>query len=78
MTAEPLTTIKVPKQLRARVTRSAADHGLTAAGLITVLLDEHERRRRFEAVRAAYAVEDPTYAEEVEAWDGLAGDGLDS
>lgn len=73
-----MTTIKIPKQLRARVTRSAAEQGLTAAGLIDALLDEHERHRRFEAVRAAYAVDDPTYTQEVEAWDGLAGDGLES
>jgi hypothetical protein len=69
-------TIKVPKQLRERISRDAAHEGLTAAGLISVLLDEHERRARFSAVRRAHAQADPAYAAETAEWEALAGDGL--
>jgi hypothetical protein len=71
-----MTTIKVPKQLRQRVADGAAREGLTAADLISTLLDEYERRRRFDAVRQAYAADDPTYIEETEVWDAAIGDGL--
>ena len=77
MTAEASTTIKVPKTLRERVSREAAREGRTAAGLIAVLLDEHDRQRRFAAVRAAYDAPDPSYNAETKAWDELAGEGLD-
>lgn len=71
------TTIKVPKDLRERIARDAAAQGLTAAALLTRLLDERDRTGRLAAVRAAYAQGDPSYAAETERWDALAGDGLE-
>jgi predicted transcriptional regulator len=76
MTAEQLTTIKVSKDLRERISRDAAAQGTTAAGLISSLLDEHEKRARLAAVRRAYATADDGYLAEFEQWDELAGDGL--
>jgi hypothetical protein len=76
MAVAPTTTIKVPKDLRARISREAAEQGTTAAGLISTLLDEHEKRGRLRAVGRAYATADSSYAEEIEQWDTLAGDGL--
>lgn len=70
------TTIKVPKELRERIARAAAEHGLTAAELIAGLLDTDDRRARFEAVRRAYAAPDDAYRAETEQWESLAGDGL--
>lgn len=72
-----MTTIKVPKHLRERIARNAARDGLTAAGLIAKLLEEHERQERFLAVRRAYATPDATYAEETQQWDSVVADGLD-
>lgn len=77
MRPDEMTTIKVPKRLRERVSRDAARNGLTAAGFLSNLLDEHERQERFEAVRLAYATEDATYVDETAAWDSALGDGLD-
>ena len=77
MTSEPMTTIKVPKHLRERLSRHAGRAGLTAAALISDLLDERERQARFEAVRHAFeASADDAYAAETQEWDSLAGDGL--
>jgi len=79
MASESVTTIKVPKPLRERLSRSASRAGLTAAALISDLLDERERQARFEAVRHAYETSaDDSYAAETEEWDSLAGDGLAS
>jgi hypothetical protein len=79
MSSESMTTIKVPKHLRERLSRNAGQAGLTAAALISELLDERERQARFEAVRRAYeASADETYAAETQDWDSLAGDGLAS
>ena len=49
---------------------------MTAAEAIAELLDEADRRVRFDAVRVADAATDPSYREETEAWDSLADDGL--
>lgn len=77
MSSEPMSTIKVPMSLRERISREAARGGLTAAGLISALLAEHDRQARFRAVRRAYASSDSTYLAETEEWDTLAADGLD-
>jgi hypothetical protein len=74
---EAVTTIKVPKSVRERVAARANEQHITAAEVITQLLDEADRRARFDAVRAAYADPDPAYRDETETWDTLAGDGLD-
>ena len=76
MPTKSVTTIKVPVELRDRLARDAASEGRTAAGLIATLLDDFERRRRFAAVRAAYASADAAYRHEVDDWDRLSGDGL--
>jgi len=72
MTAELMTTIKVPKSLRDRISRDAARAGLTAAGFLATLLAAHERAERFDSVRQAYAAPpDPGYVAETEQWDRL-------
>ncbi|MGI8697136.1 MAG: toxin-antitoxin system protein [Mycobacteriales bacterium] len=77
MTTGSMTTIKVPKSLRERLSRDAAHEGLTAASFIEKLVDEHDREDRFDAVRRAYATTDAAYADETAEWDSLASDGLD-
>ncbi|MBA2347160.1 MAG: toxin-antitoxin system protein [Solirubrobacterales bacterium] len=72
-----LTTIKVPRPLRERVSGEASRRGLTAAALITDLLDDAERRERFAAVRLSYEQADDAYLEETAVWDTLSGDGLE-
>ncbi len=72
-----MTTIKVPKSLRERLSRDAARAGLTSAGFIAQMLDVYERQARFRAVRRAYQAIDPSYAAETGEWDTLADDGLE-
>ncbi len=73
MPASSSTTIKVQKNLRERISRVAAAEGRTAAGLISQLLDEHERQARFASVRNAYATADAdtneAYVNEAADWD---------
>ena len=71
-----VTTIKVLRSLRERIATRAGQQRMTAAEVIAELLDEADRRARFEAVREAYASTDASYREETEAWDSLADDGL--
>lgn len=73
---DSVTTIKVPRQLRERIATRAVRQRMTAAEVIAELLDEADRRARFDAVREAYAATDTSYREETEAWDSLADDGL--
>ena len=73
---DPVTTIKVPRSLRERIATRAAEQRKTAAEVITELLDDAERRARFDAVRASYVQVDASYLEETEAWDTLADDGM--
>jgi hypothetical protein len=73
---ETVTTIKVPRSLRERIAARAGRQRMTAAEVIAELLDDADRRARFEAVREAYASTDASYREETEAWDSLADDGL--
>ncbi|MBT8160907.1 MULTISPECIES: hypothetical protein [Arthrobacter] len=70
------TTIKVPHELRDRINHDAGERGLSAAALLTELLDGYERSRRFEAIREAYGrlPEDDTYAQETRLWDETSGD----
>lgn len=65
------TTIKVPTELRDRISASARSRGTSAAGLLAELLDEHERTERFAAVKAAYArlSLDDDYWAETRAWE---------
>jgi hypothetical protein len=73
---DTVTTIKVPRSLRERIAARAVQQRMTSAEVIAELLDEADRRARFEAVREAYASTDASYREETEAWDSLADDGL--
>lgn len=72
-----LTTIKVSQDLRQRISRDAAERGVTAAALISELLDTYERELRLAAVGQAYArTADTAYVEETAAWDQTSLDGL--
>lgn len=68
-----LTTIKVPVELRDRISRDAKERGVTAAALLNQLLDDAERARRMEAVGAAFATlkDDDEYWDDVRAWDAI-------
>jgi len=68
-----LTTIKVPVELRDRISRDAKARGVTAAVLLAELLDDAERRRRMAAVGEAFAtLEDgDEYWDDVRAWDKI-------
>ena len=71
-----MTTIKVPVVVRERVSARAAAEGLTAAAVITRLLDDAERAERFAAAKAAFATRDEAYMEEFREWDVTLMDGL--
>ena len=71
------TTIKVSVELRDRINRNALESGVTAAGLIEKLLDDHDRRRRMEAFGRAFRGADQEYRDEFRAWDVALADGRD-
>ena len=72
-----VTTIKVPPELRDRISRDAAARGVTAAALLAELVDRYEREQRLAAVGQAYAAEEHSdYGEETSAWDEASADGL--
>ncbi|MGI8721490.1 MAG: hypothetical protein ACR2JG_04605 [Geodermatophilaceae bacterium] len=72
-----VTTIKVPRALRERISRAGRHRGVTAAVLIGELLDSYDRERRLAAVSQADDVSaDAHYVEETAAWDKAADDGL--
>jgi len=63
------TTIKVPATLRDRINRDAGERGVTAAELLEKLVDDYERRQRFEAFGRAFAADtDPGYQAEADLW----------
>ena len=74
---DPVTTVKVPRSLRARITREAAASGQTAAGFLTTMIDRWEREQRLADVRRAYEHRDKAYDVETHAWDATDSDGLD-
>lgn len=74
---DPVTTVKVPRSLRARIARDAAATGQTAAGFLTTVVDRWERELRLAGVRRAYDGRDPSYEDETRAWDATTGDGPD-
>jgi hypothetical protein len=73
-----LTTIKIPTELRDRISADAKERGVTAAALLSELINDYERARRFAAIREAYAnlPPDDDYWAETRDWDTLSGDGL--
>jgi len=74
---DPVTTVKVPRSLRARISRDAKGNGQTAAGFLATVVDRWERDQRMAAVRRAYEGRDQAYRDETQAWGGAGGDGLD-
>jgi len=68
-----LTTIKVPVELRDRISRDAKARGVTAAALLNELLDDAERTRRMRALGEAFAAvdDDDEYWDDVRAWDAI-------
>ena len=73
-----VTTIKVPRALRERISQGAARRGVSAASLIGELLDRYEREQRLAAVGDAYAATgaEAGYVAETAAWDEVMTDGL--
>ena len=69
-----LTTIKVPVELRDRISSDAKARGVPTAVLLTELLDEWEHRQRMSAVGEVFATlaTDDEYWDEVRAWDDIA------
>jgi hypothetical protein len=74
---DPVTTVKVPRSLRARIARDASANGQTAAGFLATVVDRWEREQRLAAVGRAYAGRDRAYRDETQAWDVAGADGLD-
>ena len=74
---DPVTTVKVPRSLRARIARDAAATGQTAASFLTTVVDRWEREQRLAGVRRAYDSADLTYRDETQLWDAASADGLD-
>ncbi len=77
-----VTTIKVTKALRDRIASDAADERVSAQTFIARLVDAHERKKRFEAVAAAYSGAGDeslrSWRDETDEWSALDGDGLDA
>ncbi|WP_300345443.1 hypothetical protein [Nesterenkonia sp.] len=69
------TTIKVSPQLRERINRDAQEQGVTAAGLIEMLLDERERQQRMRAFGRAVSGADQDYWDEMRHWDTALEEG---
>lgn len=69
-----LTTIKVPVELRERISADAKARGVTAADLIAQALDELERQQRWAKVGAVFSdlAPDDDYWDEVRAWDAIS------
>lgn len=68
-----LTTIKVPVELRDRISRGAKERGLTAAALLNQLLDDSDRAHRMRAVGEAFSKvdDDDEYWDDLRAWDAI-------
>lgn len=71
------TTIKVPEELRDRINAYARRRGLSAAGLIAELLEEHERSQRWARLASAYKQSPPDFAYWDEFRDFEIASGLD-
>lgn len=71
-----LTTIKVPTELRDRISRNAKQRNMTLSALLRELVDAYDREQRFAAIRDAYArlPADDDYREEIAEWDSVDAD----
>lgn len=75
-----ITTMKVPISLRNRIRDTAQREGRPQSAVLQDMLAEYERRKRMDAVRAAYQDgPDKEYRDLTAAWDdATAADGLDA
>jgi hypothetical protein len=68
----PLTTIKVPVELRDRIATDAREQGKTLAAFLVTVVEEWEHRQRMAAVGQAFASGlDEDYRAELAAWDAI-------
>ena len=74
-----ITTIKVAKSVRTRISAAARSRNESANEFIAQLLADWERRERMAAVRdamsASSAADVATYQDEVTQWDQTSADG---
>ncbi len=75
---DPVTTVKVPRSLRERIARGAAETGQTASGFLATVVGRWEREQRLAAVRRASMTADRAYRSETAAWEVGGADGLDA
>ena len=78
--SHPVTTVKVPRSLRERISRDAAEAGQTAAEFLGTVVDRWERERRLSAVEHSYRARgdvDRSYQDETAAWQVTDADGFD-
>jgi len=78
MTASDVTTIKVSKVLRDRISAGAAERHETVQRFMEAVLEDYERRRRLSAVAAAMATTDENtlagWRAETDGWAGADSD----
>ena len=74
------TTIKLDSRLRDRLNEEARRDGVTVARVLQAMLEERDRARRFEALRAAIAAtsaeDQASYETETADWEPTVADGL--
>jgi predicted transcriptional regulator len=78
MSPTNITTMKVSKALRERISSAAASQGQTAQQFLEQVLNERDRRNRFAAVAEAMAEADPGVVDgwraETELWESAEAD----
>ena len=78
ISAVATTTIKLDSRLRDRLNEEARRDGVTVARVLEAMLEERDRARRFEALRAAIAAtsaqDRASYEAETEEWESSAAD----
>ncbi|MGP9723820.1 toxin-antitoxin system protein [Corynebacterium sp. AOP40-9SA-29] len=67
-------TIKVPVELRDRITRRAREQGVTTPVFLKDLLDRNDRVNRMKAFGRAFATADDSYWDEFHDVDVTLGD----
>lgn len=70
------TTIKVPVELRDRISAHAREQGLTIARYLADREDERDREERWHALRESIAASPPdeSYRRELQDWDAAMSD----
>ena len=69
-----MTTVKVRRATRERLSRAAREQHSTIDEYLTRLLDEAMWREQMALARACMADADEEYAADAEAWDATSGD----